>query len=195
MTWRALPWGDGPGEGDVLEAIRASIATPGLFTPQRWRGRLLVDGGLANPLPVDVACQLGARFVIAVSVLALAGDCVPRKREAQRLTAQLLARFLESEKAPRTPETEDFPPDAASDLAEDIGLIEVLSQATGVIQARIVAARLREQPPDCLLAVPLRGGIGLFDFHRAGEAIEAGRLAARGAVPEIRSAMLSAEPL
>ena len=182
-------------EGDVLEAIRASIAIPGLFTPQRWRGRLLVDGGLTNPLPVDVARQLGAQFVIAVTVLALPEDTLPRKAEPQRLTAQLLARFLDSEEAPRREEAEESPAEPESDLADDIGLIEVLSKATGVVQARIAAARLREQPPDCLVAVPMRDAIGLFDFHRAGEAVDAGRLAAREALPEIRSALLSAEPL
>jgi NTE family protein len=182
-------------EGDVLEAIRASIAIPGLFTPQRWRGRLLVDGGLTNPLPVDVARQLGAQFVIAVTVLALPEDTIPRKGEPQRLTAQLLARFLDSEETPRPEEAKQSSAEPESDLADDIGLIEVLSKATGVVQARIAAARLREQPPDCLVAVPMRDAIGLFDFHRAAEAIDAGHLAAREALPEIRSALLSAQPL
>jgi NTE family protein len=181
-------------EGDVFEAIRASIAIPGLFTPQRWRGRLLVDGGLTNPLPVDVARQLGAQFVIAVTVLALPEDTMPKKGEPQRLTAQLLARFLDSEEAPRPEEAKESSAEPESDLADDIGLIEVLSKATGVIQARIAAARLREQPPDCIVAVPSRE-IGLFDFHRAAEAVDAGRVAAREALPEIRSALLAAEPL
>ena len=181
-------------EGDVLEAIRASIAIPGLFTPQRWRGRLLVDGGLTNPLPVDVARQLGAQFVIAVTVLALPEDPVPRKGEPQRLTAQLLARFLDSDEAPRPEEAEDSSGEPESDLADDIGLIEVLSKATGVVQARIAAARLREQPPDCIVAAPSQE-IGLFDFHRAADAFDAGRTAAREALPEIRSALLAAEPL
>jgi NTE family protein len=181
-------------DGDTLEAIRASIAIPGLFTPQRSRGRLLVDGSLTNPLPVDVARQLGAQFVIAVSVLALPDDSIPRKEEPQRLTAQLLARLWESEKAPRQPEEDASRAGDEGDVSDDIGLIEVLSKATGVVQARIAAARLREQPPDCIVFVP-SGEIGLFDFHRAAEAVDAGRLAAREALPEIRSALLSAEPL
>jgi NTE family protein len=181
-------------EGDVLEAIRASIAIPGLFTPQRWRGRLLVDGGLTNPLPVDVARQLGAQFVIAVTVLALPEDTRPRRGEPQRLTAQLLARFLDSEEAPRLEEAEETPGVPEGNLADDIGLIEVLSKASSVVQARIAAARLREQPPDCIVAVPSRK-IGLFDFHRAAEAVDAGRIALREALPEIRNALLAAEPL
>jgi NTE family protein len=181
-------------DGDVVEALRASIAIPGLFTPQHWRGRLLVDGGLTNPLPVDVAHQLGAQFVIAVSVLALPDESMPRKGEPQRLTAQLLARFLAGAKGPPHEAAAESPAEPPRELADDIGLIEVLSQATGVVQARIAAARLREQPPDCIVAVP-SGQIGLFDFHRAGEAVDAGRLAAREALPEIRAALLSAESL
>jgi len=181
-------------DGDVLEAIRASIAIPGLFTPQRSRGRLLVDGGLTNPLPVDVARQLGAQFVIAVSVLALPERSMPRRDEPQSLAAQLLARLLDSEKAPRRAAEAEPPTDEESAAADDIGLIEVLSKASDVIQARIAASRLREQPPDCIVVVP-PGEIGLFDFHRAAEAVDAGRLAAREALPEIHAALVSAEPL
>jgi NTE family protein len=181
-------------DGDVLEAIRGSIAIPGLFTPQHGRGRLLVDGGLTNPLPVDVAFQLGAQFVIAVSVVALPDDSIPRKGEPQRLTAQLLARIWDGERAARHPEEAKPPPQDEDDVSDDIGLIEVLSKAMTVVQVRIAAARLREQPPDCLVVVPPTG-IGLFDFHRAAEAVDAGRLAAREALPTIRMALLSAEPL
>ena len=70
----------------------------------------------------------------------------------------------------------------------------MLSKATGVVQARIAAARLREQPPTVSSLYRSRE-IGLFDFHRAAEVVDAGRLAAREALPEIRSALLSAQPL
>ncbi len=79
--------------GSVLEAIRASIAIPGLFTPQRWEGRWLIDGGLVNPLPVDVARQLGAQCVIAVSVLGVPGNALLRASARRGLTKELLARF------------------------------------------------------------------------------------------------------
>jgi NTE family protein len=181
-------------EGDVLEAIRASIAIPGLFTPQRWRGRLLVDGGLTNPLPVDVARQLGAQFVIAVSVISLPDDSILPTGERQRLTTQLLARFLASYNEPPVTEPEEPSEPSETDAEDDIGLIEVLSKASTVIQSRIAAGRLREEPPDYFLAVPLQE-FGGFDFHRAEEAVEAGRAAAREALPEIQRALLAAEPL
>jgi len=53
-------------DGTLSKAIRASIAVPGLFTPVEMDHTLLVDGGIANNLPVDVARDAGADFVIAV---------------------------------------------------------------------------------------------------------------------------------
>lgn len=55
-------------EGSVLSAVRGSISIPGIFVPARREGRYLVDGGLLNHLPVNVAREMGADFVIAVNV-------------------------------------------------------------------------------------------------------------------------------
>lgn len=56
-------------DGPVAPAIRASCAIPGIFTPIRRNGRLLIDGGAVNNLPVTVARLLGAEYVIAVDLL------------------------------------------------------------------------------------------------------------------------------
>ena len=55
-------------EGSVLDAVRASIALPGLFTPVYLRSRWLVDGGLVNPVPISVCRAMGADLVIAVNL-------------------------------------------------------------------------------------------------------------------------------
>ncbi|MGC9529561.1 MAG: patatin-like phospholipase family protein [Candidatus Bipolaricaulaceae bacterium] len=55
--------------GPLVDAIRASISVPGLFVPAQLDGRLLIDGGVASPLPVGVARALGAEVVIGVDVL------------------------------------------------------------------------------------------------------------------------------
>jgi len=57
------------GSGDLARAVRASMALPGFFSPVRWGGRMLVDGGVNDYLPVDEARRLGATFVIAVDAL------------------------------------------------------------------------------------------------------------------------------
>ena len=55
-------------QGKVLEAVRASCALPGLFTPALREGVLLVDGGLVNPVPVSMCRAFGADLVIAVDL-------------------------------------------------------------------------------------------------------------------------------
>lgn len=56
-------------EGSVVKAVRASISMPVVFTPFQYLNRILVDGGISNPLPVDVLRRAGAQFVIASNVL------------------------------------------------------------------------------------------------------------------------------
>jgi NTE family protein len=70
-------------QGSVLEAVRASISIPVIFTVLKKDGRFLVDGGLVNNIPVDVVRQMGADYVIAV-------DCTPTKAErAENLLKQV----------------------------------------------------------------------------------------------------------
>jgi NTE family protein len=54
--------------GNLAQAVRASCSIPGIFTPARQGERFLVDGGLVNPVPVDVARDMGALMVIAVDL-------------------------------------------------------------------------------------------------------------------------------
>ncbi len=178
--------------GSVIEAVRASIAIPGLFTPQRWGGRVLVDGGLVNPIPADVARALGAEFVIAVSVLNVHPSVLPRSRARGGLTQQWserLRRRMEKSVA----KAARLLPEANGTPAMELGLVEILSRASTVVQAHIAAARLREQPPDFLVQVTVR--LGLFDFHQSREAVQAGRAAAREVLPDLRRALAEALPL
>jgi len=64
--------------GSVLEAIRASISIPVIFTVAKWKGRYLVDGGLVNPVPVSVLREMGADFIIAVNVIPAVRDRAQR---------------------------------------------------------------------------------------------------------------------
>jgi len=63
-------------QGSVVAAVRASASMPVIFTPAKWQGRYLVDGGLVNPIPVRVLKEMGADLVIAVSVVPYLGDRV-----------------------------------------------------------------------------------------------------------------------
>ena len=56
-------------QGSVLDGLRASISIPLLFSATKWKSRYLVDGGLVNPVPVDILKRMGANFIIAVNVI------------------------------------------------------------------------------------------------------------------------------
>ena len=76
-------------EGSVLEAVRASISIPVIFTVVKRQGRYLVDGGLVNQIPISVVKKMGADFVIAV-------DITPKKNER----AEYLTKNQEETKEP-----------------------------------------------------------------------------------------------
>lgn len=183
-------------EGEVFEAVRASIAIPGLLVPQRWQGRVLVDGGLSNPIPVSVARKLGARFVLAVSVLSIPVDCTPTQaNEEHSMARQLLRRFiarLQDDNAGLDAEEPERRSESTS--VEDAGLIAIISRAGAVAHSRLAAARLHIDPPDFLITVPVPR-VGLFDFHRSAELVELGRATARRAAPALRKAIEAALPL
>jgi NTE family protein len=158
--------------GSTLDAVRASIALPGVFTPVRWEGSLLVDGGLANPIPVSLARAMGADVVIAVD-----------------LGSDVLGRRFRTAAAP--PEAPVSPPQWMLKLRENLGalapqkatqeppmpsMIDVLSTCMDIVLVRIARSRMAGEPPEVLVA-PRLARLRLLDFHRAKEAIEEGQRA------------------
>ena len=70
-------------DGSLIEAIRASISLPGIFTPVCIKGRYLVDGGLINEVPVSVCREMGAEYVIGVNVIPEPGRMMPKLKKSQ----------------------------------------------------------------------------------------------------------------
>lgn len=167
--------------GDVIDAVRASIGVPGMFTPVRRDGCVLVDGGLVNPVPVSVARSMGAGLVIAVDINhgCLGGEPAPRDAPArrckparsepaqgrlvqvleeavQRVDAGALARmrrWLSQRDVPHT--------------------YEILGNSIRIMEAQITEGLLAQSPPDVLIRPDLRD-FAFMDFHRAAESIEEG---------------------
>ncbi|MFC7392439.1 patatin-like phospholipase family protein [Scopulibacillus cellulosilyticus] len=61
-------------EGYLYEAVRASISIPGILVPVKWKGKVLVDGGVIDRLPVSVLKDMGADIIIAVDVATFNGE-------------------------------------------------------------------------------------------------------------------------
>ena len=177
--------------GAVGDAIRASIAIPGVFAPVCCSGRLLVDGALSDPVPVGPTRELGATFVIASSVIGSAETALTTRCFAAPPAPlhRRIARFLGYGEPTCVVTGEPGAASEESSIAErSDGLAMILCKASNVVQTTIAAARLRDEPPDFLLAPPVFD-IGVFEIVRAADAIEAGRVAARAALPELLDAI------
>lgn len=172
-------------EGPVIDAVRASLALPGLFTPSVHEGRLLVDGGLVNPVPVSLCRALGADIVIAVD---LNWDLVGRRNrvsgndekeasgeESGSLVDTILARFRPGKRRLRKQDGEfDMP-----------SMLDVLGTSLNIMQVRITQSRLAGEPADAMIR-PRLADIAAMDFHRASAAIVEGEKAAQHALPMIQ---------
>ncbi|MCC7361419.1 MAG: patatin-like phospholipase family protein [Anaerolineales bacterium] len=157
--------------GRLDEALAATMAMPGLLPPVVRAGRQLVDGGVVNPLPVDVA-RRGGRPVVAIDVAAtpcLAGDALPP--------------------APGPLLETHGPLGVVAHLGGRVGLLgmlEVVNQALLITTGRLRDYNLLAYPPDVLIR-PVVDQVGLFASDLAGDAYQAGQAAAQIALPELRA--------
>lgn len=179
--------------GNLLEAMRASLSIPGVFSPV-WVGKhLLVDGGLVNPVPVSVAREMGAQTVIAVDVSQgiVAETTTPvskgKKRESPRGPLVLPKPATGEERGGALRILDGFRAEidkqigrlraASAAATSKPAVMDVLVRSVRIAEAQIAQARRRADPPDILIE-PKVGGIATLDFQRAKEAIAAGYAAA-----------------
>lgn len=173
-------------DGDLLDAVRASSALPGLFTPVKKNNQWLIDGGIVDPVPVSLCRAMGADIVIAVS---LNGGIVGKqgrnnnhqrekfpeeiKKENDNITAlwNRISGQLEKTVSKNKNmllsrllgETQDSP-----------GLVEVLLGSIHIMQDRITRSRMAGDPPDIILS-PKLSHLGLLEFDQGKMAIKEGR--------------------
>jgi NTE family protein len=159
--------------GKLLEAVRASCAMPGLFTPVIRAGTVLVDGGLVNPVPVSMCRAMGADLVIAVD---LSWGKLGPYRDRARKDLQ----------------TRDVP--AGEDEAKPMdpripSIFEVFTTSLDIVEQRVARSRLAGDPADVLIT-PLLPDFATMDYHRAKEAIAEGRTAVARMAPLIEQVIL-----
>ncbi len=155
--------------GDVLDAVRASCAMPGLFAPVIRDDMVLVDGGLVNPVPVSMCRALGADIVVAVDLSW--GKLGPYRDRGQRVPAppeepSWLGR-LRLSRLQRRPKPDEITVPS---------IFEVFNTALDIVEQRVARSRLAGDPADVLIT-PLLPDFGTMEYHRAKEAIEEGRAA------------------
>jgi NTE family protein len=168
-------------EGGIANAVRASMAMPGLFPAVRVEQRWLVDGGLVNPVPVSVCHALGADIVIAVN---LNSGIVRKRADGNRETAPVEHKSVLSNFKQQAREYSNsiFPNRDKEDEAP--GLFYAIANSINIFQDRITRSRLAGDPADVVLS-PNVAHIGMLEFHRAAEAIEEGERCVKDALAEI----------
>lgn len=183
-------------EGSLIDAIRASISLPGIFTPFGHDGHWLVDGGLVNPVPVSPCRAMGAEVVIAVN---LNSDIMgkPRLRRmaspsngdgsgkngvstrAQGHWAALLNQAAQKRNLTFFRQLFQEQPERGPSL------FDVMAASVKIMQDAITRQRLLTDPPD-ILVKPKLAHIGLMEFNRADESIEEGKRAMDLQLPSLR---------
>lgn len=194
-------------EGSVIEAVRASISMPVIFTPVKWGNKFLVDGGIVNAVPVDVVRNMGAEVIIAVNVIP---DPLQRKQ----------AKLDKKKKMPE--EMPNLRPESIRLVAakrklnnlvrEDRDRVEILGRLSDIARTTIYKGREKIDPRtpniiDVLMQsihameyenIRLRitaadivispdvSRIGTFGFYKGEEAITLGYNAAKGILPQLQ---------
>jgi len=158
--------------GNVLEAVRASCAMPGLFTPVVRDGVVLVDGGLVNPVPVSMCRAFGADIVVAIDLswgkLGSYRDRGLQVHPAQQdpsWLARVLRRTRKEGEEARVP-----------------SIFEVFNTSLDIVEQRVARSRLAGDPADVLIT-PVLPHFGTMEYHRSAEAITEGKAAVERMAP------------
>jgi NTE family protein len=148
-------------EGLVYLAVRASLSVPGIFPPLRLGNHDLVDGGILNPLPAQVAIDLGANIVIGIDL----------SNQAPLLTWP----------------GEDTQGRKQQEPVASRNVIGILLRVVDIMQADI--SEISTEKPNVLIS-PRFGPHGSYDFiHRHEQFVKAGEDAAREALPHLRTVL------
>lgn len=179
-------------EGDIVTAVRASIAIPGIFTPVKYGKKLLVDGGVVNPLPVNVGRMMASGVpVVAVDLNGFI-SVDDYKRAGRKVIGKLhhtenrmedkisvkLNRILKRFNKTTLKTIRYF-----SRIRRYPGIIDIYIRSIRIIEKQLTEQHLKVYRPDLLIR-PEVGDVNAFEFHRIKESIEKGYYAAVKAFEE-----------
>jgi len=175
--------------GKLFDAIRASIAIPMVFTPHVFDGRELVDGGLLSPVPIAATRAMRADRVIAVDVNGPVSWLNPalEPRHEELTAGHGIDESIEAldEDGPTTLrermasiwEGMGKPGNGAPKAEKSRGVMDLMSRSLDTMQAHMSRVQLAQDPPDLLIQIS-RETATFYEFWRAAELVEKGRVAA-----------------
>jgi NTE family protein len=171
-------------KGGLADAVRASTAVPGLFHPVRWEGRLLVDGGMVDPVPIAVCRELGVDAVIAVDITP---PPIPTTERARGVWQRIGEHVGELSQRPWVPgNLAEYLDGAFRERVEHPlpGLYSILNQSISILLQEVVRLRALLHPADLTICPQL--SLSTMSYLRAKDGIAAGEQAAEAALPAIR---------
>jgi len=171
-------------EGDLFEAIRASISIPTVFQPYRIGDNYLVDGGLLNPIPVNRVKRTNDDLLIVVNVSAP----IPYEKKEAVEEHHFYDRYSDQIETIKGKLGSIFPSlnrddDNDDDEPVEIGIFDIPNKSIGTMMRRISDLTLEMHKPDLLINLP-KESYGTYDFYKAKEIIEEGETAAINALRE-----------
>jgi len=175
-------------QGSLLQAIRASCSVPTVLLPVAYEGMLLVDGGILNPLPLDVVTRKEGDLLFAVNVNAnipyvnQVSKNVPTDEENYFSKAKAMINDRWSELVEQYVEKfrNDKPPKTA-----DIRLFDIISDSINLAQNKVAQISIEKYQPDLIIETSFKTA-AIFDFYKSEELIEVGRIACRKALETLR---------
>jgi NTE family protein len=160
-------------KGDLYKALRASVSIPGFFIPVVEDGKVLVDGGVLNPLPINLVSKKKNAIIVAVN---LNGRPDPKYNkpaepdkleEMQKWFDKLLPDSMKSKL--KTKAKAELPAEESS-----FSLIELMDSTFSFTQDRLTELTIEMYKPDHLIEIPRNAG-GVFDFDQGPRLYEIGK--------------------
>lgn len=163
--------------GDLFSAIRASVAIPSVLTPVYLDDAVLVDGGVMNPLPMDIVKRNENDILMAVDLNG------PGQYKSKKQLSKERAQELKSEKSRWEKALSSVFSDflKSSDKKKKHNYFDILNGSFDLMQSRFTEVLLQEHKPNILVRIP-KSAADTFDFFRAEELIEYGREQAKSAI-------------
>jgi len=162
-------------KGRLIDAIRASVAIPTIFTPKKIEERYLIDGGVLNPLPIAPTVADDTDMTIAVNLSAkITKDYrlkIPKK-EREKESGMEKVFFEMAQKA-----EELFAREKKSTF-DKMGMFDIMGRTIDIMQNAVLDCKMAGYSPDIIIGIP-NDACGFYEFNRAYEMIELGRMIAR----------------
>lgn len=159
-------------KGKLIDAVRASVAIPTVFTPKKVGERQLIDGGVLNPLPIAPTVADDTDLTIAVNLSAhIAKDYkihIPKK-EREKVTKMEEIFFEMAQKA------EELFSRKKKSTFNEMGMFDIMGRTIDIMQNAVLECKMAGYSPDIIIGIP-NDACGFYEFNKAYEMIELGKI-------------------